>query len=421
MRRAGGAAPSGSVFLGVGAILIALVVGFSVPAAGSSTAPDFTLTDIDGNTIHLSDFRGNVTLLDFMYINCASCEIARPVVQEVYGKHTDVMVGISIDIVPIDSNAALRAYRTQYGIPWRMARDTAGVATTYGVTEVVRIFLVSQDGTIIFDKTGMNVGEESSLRTSLEATIAAALRGTAPGIDLQQVSIFALAALAGVASFFSPCSFPMLPGYMGFFLSLDAKNQNRMTKGRAILSGTLSSVGIILVYGIIAGVIIATAGVAAAYVPPLQGIVGGLLILMGVVMFTAVQYNWLVNPFRRLRQRFLPKWTPNEVRTVQGKLFSYGVGYGAAGFGCVAPPFIAAILSATVIGGVAGGVAVLAVYAGVVIALMAAITLVLATVGQAAVKKMNRYTELIKKVSAAVLIIAGAYLIYYWYSAWVAA
>ena len=113
-------------------------------------------------------------------------------------------------------------------------------------------------------------------------------------------------------------------------------------------------------------------------------------------------------------------WTPNEMQTVQGKLFSYGVGYGAAGFGCVAPPFIAAILNATVIGGAGAGIAVLGVYAGVVIGLMAAITIVLATVGQAAVKKMNRYTEVIKRISAVVLIAAGAYLIYYWYSAWVA-
>ena len=142
--------------------------------------------------------------------------------------------------------------------------------------------------------------------------------------------------------------------------------------------------------------------------------------MMGAVMFTAVQYNWLVNPFRNVRQKLFPKWTPNQARTVQGKLFSYGVGYGAAGFGCVAPPFIAAILGATVIGGLPAGIAVLGVYAGVVILLMAVITVVLATVGQAAVKKMNRYTELIKKVSAAVLIVAGAYLIYYWYSAWVA-
>jgi len=419
VRRAGGALRLGVSTAWAGAVLVLVAVGLSGVTQADSTAPNFTLRDIDGNTFNLTDFRGKITLLDFMYINCASCELAQPVLKEVHAAHSSVLVGISIDILPLlDSDANLRTYRDSRQIPWIIARDTNQVAASYGVTEVVRLFLVGQDGTIIWQRTGMSPGQQGELQSELEANIQAALRGTAPGIDLQQVSIFALAAIAGFASFFSPCSFPMLPGYMAFFLTLDTKNDAKMSKGRAVLSGTLSSFGIILVYGLIAGVLVLVGAAAIAYIQPLQAIVGGLLILMGILMFSAIQYNWLVKPFRSLRQRLLPKWTPNEVTTVQGKLFSYGVGYGAAGFGCVAPPFIAAVLNATVIGGPVAGAAVLAVYAGVVIGLMAVITLILATVGQAAVKKMNRYTELIKKVSAAVLIVAGAYLIYFWYSAW---
>jgi len=422
VKRAGGAL--GRIFPWAVAIITVAVIGLPALATGTSPAPDFTLTDIYGTPLHLSDFRGKIVLLDFMYERCASCELARPVLVDVYNAHRGVFDGISIDIfTSVDTDASLRTYTRSPDtlIPWHVARDTAAVQTLYNVDAVVYLFLVDQNGYIIYKKQGMSPGQETALRNELEATIALALQGKAPAIDLQQLSIFALAAIAGVASFFSPCSFPMLPGYMAFFLTLDAKGQGTMTKRRAVLAGMLSSSGIILVYGLIAGVLILTAGVAAVYVPPLQALVGGLLIVMGAVMFTAIQYNWLVNPFRSIRKRLFPTWTPNEARTVQGKLFSYGVGYGAAGFGCVAPPFIAAVLGATVLGGFAAGAAVLAVYAAVVLALMAAITVVLATLGQAAVKKMNQYTELIKKVSAAVLIVAGAYLIYYWYAAWVAA
>ncbi len=404
------------------AAVAVLAAGIAAPVARAvSVAPDFALTDVDGVQLDVAMFRGKVLLLDFMYIGCASCELARPILEEVYDAHPGVMEGISIDILPIDTEVALRNYRNSSGIPWHMARDTDNVAARYGVTEVVRLFLVRQDGLIIYDKTGMNLGEQASLKSALEAKIAEALGGTSTPIDIQELSIFALAALAGVASFFSPCSFPMLPGYITFFLGLDAKGRGQMTKARAAASGALSSLGIILVYGIIGAVLLVVGAAAAPYVTVLQPVVGGLLIFMGALMFTAFQYNWLVNPFRQLRARLFPNWTPNEVRTTQGKLFSYGVGYGAAGFGCVAPPFIAAVLNATALGGIASGLAVLAVYAGVVIALMIAITVILSSVGQAAVKKMNRYTDVIKKVSAAVLIIAGVYLIYYWYSAWVAA
>lgn len=419
MRRAGGALRLGVSTAWAGAVLVLIAVGLTGISHADSMAPNFTLQDIDGTTFNLTDFRGKITLLDFMYINCASCELAQPVLKEVHAAHSSVLVGVSIDILSLDSDANLRTYRDARQIPWIIARDTNQVAVKYSVTEFVRLFLVGQDGTIIWEKTGMSPGQQGQLRSELEANIQAALRGTAPGIELRQVSIFALAAIAGVASFFSPCSFPMLPGYMAFFLTLDTKSDAKMSKGRAVLSGTLSSFGIILVYGVVAGILVLVGAAAIAFIQPLQAIVGGLLILMGLLMFSAIQYNWLVNPFRALRKRLLPKWTPNELTTVQGKLFSYGVGYGAAGFGCVAPPFIAAVLNATVIGGPVAGAAVLAVYAVVVLGLMAAITLVLATVGQAAVKKMNRYTEIIKSVSAVVLIMAGAYLIYYWYSAWV--
>lgn len=410
-----------ALVLWTSAVVALLAIGLMAPARAEGTpAPDFSLTDIDGNPLNLTMFRGKILILDFMYVNCASCEIARPVLEEVYAAHPDVMAGLSIDILPSDTDAALRQYRDDRGIPWSLARDTDGMQIKYGVTEVVWIFLVDQDGFLIYSKRGMSPGEEPALRAELEATVQAALRGEAPGIELQQVSIFALAALAGVGSFFSPCSFPMLPGYMAFFLGIDTKNPGQMTKGRAVFSGVLSSLGIILVYGLIGVALLAIGTAAAAVVPALQPIVGALLILMGIVMFTSMQFYWLVNPFRSLRARLFPNWTPQSVRGTYGKLFSYGVGYGAAGFGCVAPPFIAAVLNATTLGGLGGGLAVLAVYASIVVALMVAITLVLAVAGKTAVHRMNRYTDVIKKVSAAVLIVAGAYLVYFWYAAWVA-
>jgi cytochrome c biogenesis protein CcdA len=97
------------------------------------------------------------------------------------------------------------------------------------------------------------------------------------------------------------------------------------------------------------------------------------------------------------------------------KMFAYGVGYGAAGFACVAPPFIAAILNASIYGNIMFGVLVLVIYSAIVIALMIAITVLLSEAGQAAVRKMNRYVNVIKKISGIALIIAGVYLIWFWY------
>lgn len=47
---------------------------------------------------------------------------------------------------------------------------------------------------------------------------------------------------------------------------------------------------------------------------------------------------------------------------------------------------------------------------------MVAITIILSAAGAKAVTKMNRYTDIIKKVSAVVLIAAGAYLVYFFWA-----
>jgi peroxiredoxin len=42
------------------------------------SAPDFTLKDADGRTVHLSDYRGKVVLLNFWATSCGPCRMEIP-------------------------------------------------------------------------------------------------------------------------------------------------------------------------------------------------------------------------------------------------------------------------------------------------------------------------------------------------------
>src|SRR5262245_44002155 len=72
----------------------------STPASGSGAGPgassdsgasaaDFTLPALDGSTVHLSDFRGKVVLLDFWSTTCDPCLAAMPHLVELYKKEKE--------------------------------------------------------------------------------------------------------------------------------------------------------------------------------------------------------------------------------------------------------------------------------------------------------------------------------------------
>jgi cytochrome c-type biogenesis protein len=396
-------------------VVALIVVAITVMSPKTSTAPDFTITSIDGETITLSSYRNNrVVLLDFMSIPCSGCRIVANNLKEIAPSFGNDLQAISIDVWQTDTESALISYRDAEQIPWLVARDTDSLITKYKAEEIPKVVLVDKSGGInwVYNPTGGF--DPTAQKEEMRRQISAAISGTGGSATVAQVSVYSLAILAAVGSFFSPCSFPLLPGYMAYYLGLDAGSKQKPSTRTAAGRGFLAALGMIVVYGIIAVIVFAIGYSAAAFVSSLGLYVGIILIALGALTLTPLQYHKLVEPFRKLRQRILPSKEGKEMG-IGPKMFVYGVGYGAAGFACVAPPFIAAILNASIYGNIMFGVLVLVIYSAIVIALMIAITVLLSEAGQAAVKKMNRYVNVIKKISGIALIIAGIYLVWFWY------
>jgi len=124
-------------------------------ATRAEPAPDFTLTDIYGRRISLSDFRGKVVILDFFYIGCYWCEQEIPHLKAVKEKFGGQVVIISIDIQPdIDTDDKLKAYVSSHDITWYVARDTAGVAQKYEVYAVPTLVVIDREGNIRYRHEG---------------------------------------------------------------------------------------------------------------------------------------------------------------------------------------------------------------------------------------------------------------------------
>src|SRR5213083_764034 len=69
-------------------------------SAGRKDAPDFALKDANGATVHLSDYKGKVVLLDFWATWCGPCKVEIPWFKDFERENKDkgfAVLGVSMD------------------------------------------------------------------------------------------------------------------------------------------------------------------------------------------------------------------------------------------------------------------------------------------------------------------------------------
>lgn len=84
--------------------------------AGKIAAPNFTLKNLDGKDVSLSDFKGKWVILDFWGSWCIWCIKGFPELKEAYSKYKDELVIIGIDCN--ESVADWKAGVAKYELPW---------------------------------------------------------------------------------------------------------------------------------------------------------------------------------------------------------------------------------------------------------------------------------------------------------------
>ena len=163
-------------------LLIAVVLLLTYPSVASAyeKAPDFTLTDIDGNTFTLSEQRGKVVLVDFFATWCSPCveEMSQlRIVRSHFSEEELSMISISVD-PDYDTVGRLKQFGEEHNITWPIARDTEGVSDLYDVQFIPTLVIVDQDGYIRFEHVGYT--GSGLLINEIENLLAASTTATSP-------------------------------------------------------------------------------------------------------------------------------------------------------------------------------------------------------------------------------------------------
>lgn len=117
-------------------------------AATHPLAPDFSITDLSGQTLELSRYRGKVVVLNFWATWCSPCRSEIPHfvdLQNKYGRDGLQIIGISLD----DDPELVRAFYRQLRMNYPVAIGDAKLAEQYGgILGLPVSFLIGRDGRI---------------------------------------------------------------------------------------------------------------------------------------------------------------------------------------------------------------------------------------------------------------------------------
>lgn len=217
-------------------------------------------------------------------------------------------------------------------------------------------------------------------------------------------SLVILAIIFGIAAFFSPCSFSVLPAYVSHYLAGDAQGQKSAIK-KGIYFGFIAALGVIMI-NVLTGFLIALLGGAApfakdprediALILGIRIVAGFLIALMGILMVLDRPL-----PIPSFFQRLIGKLSFGK------SIFLFGLLYNGAAIGCTGPILLGLVLYALSTGSFTSAFTAFVVFAATMGLLMILLTISVAIFKEKVPQKLVPLTPIIKKAAGWIMILTG--------------
>ena len=232
------------------------------------------------------------------------------------------------------------------------------------------------------------------------------------GSRLSKIGFLGFTFSAGMVSTVNPCGFAMLPAYLAIYLGApDSREEPAKLIFRfkqAFLVGTLISLGVMLLFGTV-GVILAAGLTTVRSVIPWLGLaIGASLSFGGAWVLMGGKLN--IGAISRAASRM------GDAREVSLKsYFLFGLSYGTASLSCTLPVFIAVVGFGTTTTFLTSMGYFLLYGFGMGFVILT-LTLIMSIFKIAMVGVPRRLFPHIQPISAILMILAGSYIVYYWFT-----
>lgn len=393
----------GSSFLIV--ITVLLLIN-SIAFVTSGDASELVVETAEHDKFDLAEEEKPV-VVEFMTPTCIDCERLEENLKSIYPKYEGDFTFLSIDITNPDQEELLEL-KEDRDIPWQVGSGDEELFLEYQGISVPKLLIFDEDDILYFAEEGV-ISEED-----IEEEMEMVLRGEAEEEILSDYGIYTLAVIGGIASFFSPCSFPLLPSYMTYYLNPGKKKSRDDVKNhvRGLWMGIKTSMGIVLIFGGV-GIIVAFGGrELTGFIPLFQPVTSILLISIGIIILADVDLRNHFNSFKEkaFRSRQKVKISKEKSRE-QIDPFYYGIGYGLGAAGCTAPVFIAVLISSWLTEGYLSALLVLLLFLAPIVILMIAVSVLTQYAKDTVVNKLTILITPIRYISGVFLILVGTYIL----------
>ncbi|MFV9675229.1 MAG: peroxiredoxin family protein [Anaerolineales bacterium] len=122
--------------------------GVKVAQVGGALAPDFTLVNLEGENVSLSDFKGQPVLINLWATWCGPCRIEMPTIQSRFEEYRDegfIVLAVNFD----EPRADVQSFRDKFELTFQTLLDPgAEVQKLYRTRSYPTSFFVDRKGVI---------------------------------------------------------------------------------------------------------------------------------------------------------------------------------------------------------------------------------------------------------------------------------